>query len=104
MGDKLKPLFVVKPKTMTRRDINRAEKHAGIIVVECEDPEQARFLEPPIDAEIDVQARGALDLMRVVASGTTINYSRDWLVTWFVNALMRERRPEPVKRIEKVQR
>lgn len=104
MSDKLKPMFVIKPKTMSRRDINRAEKACGIVIIECAEPEDARFLEAPIDAEIDIQARGALDLMRVIVTGTTTHYSRDWMVTWFVNALMRERKPEPVKRIAPVRK
>lgn len=104
MSDKAKPLFLVKPNTMSRDDINRAETEAHIVIVECAEPEHVRLMDPPIDAQIDMQARAALDLMRVVATSASAQYSRDWLVTWFVNALMRERRPEPVKRVEKVKK
>ena len=101
---KVKPLFVVKPDTIKREDIERAEKEASIVIIECADPESVRFLDAPFDAQIDLQARAALQLMRVVATSASTNYNRDWLVTWFVNALMRESHPEAIKRVEKVKR
>lgn len=63
---RMKPLFLVKPGTMSRADIRRAEKLAGVCIVECADPEGSRYSDPPIDAEIDVQARAALSLLRVI--------------------------------------
>jgi len=32
--DKLKPLLIVKPGTVSRKDINRAEQHGGICIIE----------------------------------------------------------------------
>ncbi len=88
---KVKPLFLIKPKSMSPRDIRRAEKLAGICIAECEAPEQARFLEPPLDATIDAQARAALALMRYVIDNTTnpstIFYGAN-LVKWFVEKLI----------------
>src|SRR5579859_2535047 len=87
MPDKLKPLFIVKPKTMQRRDIRRAEEQAGICIVECSDPESTRFLEPPPDAGLAIQARAALSLMRfVVASAGP--FQRGELLKWFVDQLL----------------
>lgn len=100
----VKALFVVKPKSMSREDIDRAEKECGIVIVECAEPDRIRLVDPPIDAGIDVQAKAAIELMRVIATGTTTNYSRDWLMTWLVNAIIRERRPDPVPRVEKVKK
>jgi hypothetical protein len=82
-----KPLFIVKPGTMSRADIKRAEKLAAICVVECSDPDAVRFLEPPPDAGLDVQARAALSLVRLVTNGTG-PYQRGELLKWFVDQIL----------------
>ena len=65
MSDPLKPpdrkvLFLVKPNTVSREDITRAEQLSMICIIECAEPESARFLEPPLDAGLDRQARAGL--------------------------------------------
>lgn len=101
---KLKPLFLIKPKTMSRADIRRAEKLTGIVIVECEQPESARFLDAPPDAGLDVQARAALSLMRYIVangSGATATFYKGDLTRFFIDALLTAPTPKsvaPVKR------
>ncbi len=101
---RIKPLFLIKPKTIGARDIRRAEKMAGICIIECQEPEAARFLEPPIDAEIDVQARAALSLMRYIMRNTTSatqTYYASTLIQTFVDALMYAPTPAKVPSVKK---
>lgn len=97
----LRPLFVVKPNTMSRKDIQRAEKLAGICIVECGEPEACRFLEAPPTANLDEQARAALALMRVILSAQKTDFSRGEMTKFFVDFLLNNKTPEqvmPVKR------
>ena len=84
---KAKPLFLVKPDTMSRADIRRAERLCGICIVECKTPDEARFLDPPLDAQIDVQARAALALTRIVVQHQETTFTRSTLLKWFVSHL-----------------
>jgi hypothetical protein len=100
----LKPLFLVKPDTVSKEDIVRAEKQSGICIIECSDPESARFLEPPFDADIDVQARAALSLVRYISSqssgvGTTF-YGAN-LMKMFLDAVLHWPSPTRVERVKK---
>ena len=107
VSPRLKPLFLVKPKTMSARDIQRAEKLAGVCIVECADPETARFLEPPIDANIDVQARAALSLMRYIVkstgNSTTTHYGAT-LIKMFVETILSAPTPAVVPRVGEMKR
>lgn len=88
---KARPLFIVKPKTMSRTDIRRAEKLTGICVVECDDPASVRLLEPPIDAEIGLQARAALKIFRMMVNGgqhNTVTYNKSDVMRWFLDMLI----------------
>lgn len=87
----LRPLFLVKTGTMTRRDINRAERLCGVCIVECNNPDEARYSEAPINAGLDVQAVAALSLMRMVLRSQSYNFTRGDLTKWFVDMLMGER-------------
>jgi hypothetical protein len=108
MADKIEvpqPLFLVKPGTIKRPDIRRAEKNCGITIVECSDPESARYSVPPITANIHEQARAALELFRWIASGDSgsVFYQRD-MTKYFVKLLLEGSKPiaaEPVKQIRK---
>ena len=93
---RLKPLFLVKPKTMSRRDIRRAEQQAGICIVECADPESARYSEPPLGANLDDQARAALSLFRMVMGAQMVEFKRSELMKWFIEALLKGAPPTPV--------
>lgn len=95
----LKPMFLVKPDTVSRRDINRAEKHCGICIIECADPDSARYSEAPLGADLDEQARAALSLMRKVLSVTDQNFTRGQLTKWFVEEILHSPTIETVKRV-----
>lgn len=91
------PLFLIKPKSMSEADIKRAERRCGIIIVECEDADAARFLEQPISAPLDEQARASLELMRVVMSHPeNQQYGKSWLVNWFCKTLMNNKPAAPI--------
>lgn len=67
MGDKRAlPVLIVKPNTVSKADIRRAEKQGFILIVECSEPESVRFVQPPMDADIPAQSAAALELLRVV--------------------------------------
>lgn len=87
---RLQPILLVKPGTVSRRDITRAERKGGICIVECETPWQARFVEAPLHANIDEQARAALSLLRYVLNGpvTGTSYTRGELTKVFVDAIV----------------
>ena len=78
------PLLIVKPGTVSKRDIARAEKSAFILIVECVEPESVRFLAPPPPATLSDQAAAAMELMRVVlradaaAQWTSRDLARSW--------------------------
>lgn len=93
---KLMPLFLIKPGSMKRRDIIRAEKQSGICIVECAEPEAARYQELPISYNLDDQARAALSLMRSVISSPTVDFKRGDLTKWFVDALLSWNQPKQV--------
>jgi hypothetical protein len=92
----LKPLFLVKPDSMSRKDINRAERLSGICIVECKDPDSARYSEPPLTANLDDQARAALSLMRTVVNHPNSNFTRGELTKWFIDSLLSWNAPKTV--------
>src|ERR1700676_4273517 len=101
----LKPLFIVKPGSVSRKDISRAEKHAGICIIECADPESARYQELPLQYNLNDQARAALSLMRIVLRSTSTDFKRGDLTKWFVEQLMawdsETKNVEPVATVRK---
>ncbi len=44
--EKLKPVVILPPKSMTKADMQQL-REAGICVVECKKPSEVRFLDPP---------------------------------------------------------
>lgn len=100
MSEGLRPLFLAKPNSISRSDISRAEKLCGICIIECVDPEATRFCHPPIDAKLDAQALAALDLMRMVSSSGTLNFSRGDLTRWFVDQLLTWNKPKEVPSVK----
>ena len=104
---RLMPLFLIKPGTMTRADIERAEALTGICIVECAEPQDARLMDPPVDAQIDLQARAALSLMRyVVGAGgsNTVAFNKADLMRWFVDSILAASLPKPVERVKPVKK
>jgi hypothetical protein len=100
MSDKLKPVLVVPPKSISRDDIEKVEAQGGFLVVECADPDAARFLFPPPEADLDQQAQAALALMRMVLSSQAHTFTRGDLTRWFVDVLLNAPQPKPIKPIK----
>lgn len=90
---RLQPLFLVKPGTVTRADIRRAEKLGGICIIECADPESARYSEPPLEAQLDVQARACLSLLRMILRSPGVDFKRGDMTKFFIEALLNEGKP-----------
>jgi hypothetical protein len=89
------PLLIVKPKTMSRTDIRRAEKLGGICVVECADPETARFVEPPVHMGGDAMAVAAVSLVRYVLaqSSGSVTITPNQIARWYVDILLKGSSP-----------
>ena len=97
----LRPMFLVKPGTVSRKDINRAERLCGVCIVECAQPDSARYSEAPLGADLDEQARAALSLMRMILSSQSPNFTRGDLTKWFVDILLAShKQPESVGRVK----
>ncbi len=99
---KMKPLFLITPGAMGKRDIRRAEKLCGICIAECKDPSAVRLLEPPIDAGMDAQTQAALALARMLVyheGNNATSFTKASLVEWFTQSLMSfSKSPETVKK------
>lgn len=103
-SNRLQPLFLVKPGTVSRADIKRAEKLGGVCIIECAEPESARYSEPPITADIDVQARAAISLMRFIIDAPSPEFKRGDLTKLFVQILLKGKYPTettPVPSVKK---
>ena len=101
---KMKPLFLVKPGSVTRRDISRAERLAGICIIECAEPESARYQELPMSYDLNDQARAALSLMRNIMTSPVADFKRAGLTKWFIEALLGWQRPANVPVVPAVKR
>jgi hypothetical protein len=88
------PLLLVKPKTMSRQDIRRAEKLGGICVVECAEPETARFVEAPLHVGTDALAGAALALVRFLQGQPQgSNFGRNEIAKWYVDFILKSAGP-----------
>lgn len=100
--NKVQPLFLVVPGSISPRDKHRAEKLCGICIVECKDTAAARYSEPPLGANLDEQARAALTLMRRITNHDSASFLRGDLVKWYVQELfLWDNKPEIVKAVPK---
>jgi hypothetical protein len=87
---------------MSKRDIARTERKGGILIVECSKPDATRFAEPPLDAELDVQARAAMQLVRwIIGKSTTYSTSNSDATQFFVRTLLDGGRPPSVETVKK---
>jgi hypothetical protein len=100
----LKPLFLVKPGSVSRKDIERALRHSGVCIVECSETESARYSEPPMGTDLNEQARAALSLMRMVIASPNAEFKRGELTKWFVDAILNGRIPEKVPHVAAARR
>lgn len=96
----VKPLFLIKPRTMSPDDIKRVEEQCGIVIVECEEPDAVRLLEPPVSADISEQARASLQVMRKILALPDGTMNRGQVTRWFVE-LMLAPVPERVARVKR---
>lgn len=96
----LKPLFLVKPGTVSQKDIRRAERLTGIVFVECSEPDSARYMEPPLHVGIDAQSRAALSLVRIIMKHPNADLNRGAITKWFVELLMDGEVPTPVEKVK----
>lgn len=95
-------LFLVKTGTLSRADIKRAERLCGICIVECSEPEAARYSEPPIGADIEHQAKTALDLLNwIIAQPNDTAMYRNGLSRIFVDLLLNGKNPVSIPVVAK---
>ena len=81
-----KPLLIVKPGTVTKADITRAERMCGICIIESTEPENNRFAAaPPPDATAN--AFGALAVLAYITKQPG-GYSREGLLRIFTEAAL----------------
>ena len=106
---RLCPLFIIKPGTIAREDIQRVEDQCGICIIECREPEAARFLDRPPDSTMSDQAVAALEMMRIIVDGSgnyAQNISRGDIGKEFVKILLKEKHPsnQPVPSVPRVKK
>lgn len=96
------PILMVKPGTVSKEDIKRAFENGFVLIIENSEPAEARFIEPPIMAKIDAQARAALSLFRnIVFNGNSgSSYHRCELTAFWIKALMESSAPESVAKVK----
>lgn len=101
---KVKPLFLIKPGAMKPRDLRRVEKHCGVIIAECSEPDSVRLVEPPLDADMDAQARAALTLTRLLINDDGPihkSFSKGDLIRFFTKVLMEAPQPKTVTKVKR---
>lgn len=104
MKERVRPVVIIEPGAMSKRDISRMNK-AGITVVEAKNPPAIRFLDPP-PYDRDDQERAAISLCRVLLTqgATNTQYYRSTIAEMYVKLLMEghpleARAVEPVKAV-----
>jgi hypothetical protein len=98
------PILMVKPGTVSKNDIKLARNLGFICIIECKEPESARFVEPPMPSSMDDQTRACVDLFRhIIENGSRdTTYYRSSLVDRWVRALTLGKRPASVPPADKV--
>jgi len=97
------PLMIVKRGTVSKEDIERAEKMAFICIIESDEPDAARFVEPPIQtARLDEQARAAMELVRwmIRVGNKDTLWAKGDLVKLFVDSLVNGEKPQATERVK----
>jgi len=90
-----RPVLMIVPGSMSKRDIGRMERKGGIIVVECSEPETATFADPPAHRTMDDQARASMALFRWLSiKGTSFNTNNGDAIQFWVRALIEGKQPE----------
>ena len=88
-----KPLFLIKPGTIKKEDIARVERHSGVCIVECEDPEGARFLTQLPTGDISAQGYAALKVLDWIASQTETSIYRSQITQYFTRLIIEQAKP-----------
>lgn len=100
---RIKPTIILPTGLMSRDDIELLRQDGFFCVVECNDPDQVRFLEPPPDG-YDRMELAAIELCRVLLRKNNIQLSRGELSSMYVDILMRGTRMDLVSQVEPVRK
>ena len=96
-----KPVFLIPPGSISKRDIRRIEKSGMVIVAECSNAGGARFLDPPpLAVSLDARAAAAYELFRFIQHHSNSQFYKSEIVKWFVDILLREQKIEKVKTVK----
>ena len=97
-----KPIFLIAPGSISKRDIKRIEKLGAVVVAECANAGLARFLEPPITAvPLDAHSAAAIKLARHIVNTDQASFYKSDLVRWFVQMLLSQPGIEKVVTVPK---
>lgn len=88
-----KPLFLIKPGTIKKEDIARAERHAGVCIVECDDPEGARFLSQIPAGDITAQGYAALKVIEWISSLNDTTIYKSQITQYFTSLIVAQAKP-----------
>lgn len=88
-----KPIFLVKPGTVSKEDIKRAERMACVCIVECTEPEAARFLIPPPVGDISAQGIAALKVMHWLSTKADTTVYKSTLTNFFTQLMVEQATP-----------
>lgn len=94
-------LFLVKTGTVSREDIQRAKDECGVTIIESSEPDEARFLDPPVSTTVDDQAKAALATVRMVTSSDKSSFYPSDIMRLFLRVLFDSRLPQPVKKVKR---
>ncbi len=97
-----KPVFLIAPGSIAKRDIKRIEQLSGVVVVECSSAGLARFLEPPITAvPLEAHAAAAIRLFRHILDTESNSFYKADIVKWFVKMLLTQPGIDKVTTVKK---
>src|SRR5262245_57081515 len=84
----MKPVIILPCEAMSKEDIELLRAN-DICVVEADDPDAVRFMEPPPSGDYDVVDRGAIELGRwILAQSPTDQYTCTVLVAKLARAIV----------------
>lgn len=90
-------MFIVKRGTVTRADIQRAQRLSRVCIIESDDPSASRYFNPPAPVSGgDGVPAAAVEVLRKVnaMTGYGSDEQRQRINRWFVEALLSG--PQPV--------
>lgn len=96
---KMKPMVILPKGLMVEEDMQRLRDN-GICVVECEDPDAVRFMDPPPGVGYERCELAAIELSRRVLSSTGHLDTKD-LASLYVKILLDGSRMELIPKAKK---